>query len=146
MRRGDASGAGGMAKNLEASCGFGAPERMRRSFQRLLYAGPQGHREVSFRTEDADELPKTKAPSINFSGTPMKIHFLITAHDSLSQRLWAELTERGYKVSVAIASSEEAMFVEQKPRFDCCSYAQGQDPASNLIETHMPHRSPRNYG
>jgi putative two-component system protein, hydrogenase maturation factor HypX/HoxX len=48
----------------------------------------------------------------------MKLHFLTTAHNSLSQRLWAELTERGYKVSVAVVSSEEAMIKsveEQKP-------------------------------
>ena len=39
----------------------------------------------------------------------MKLHFLTTAHNSLSQRLLIELTERGHKVSVAIASSEEAI-------------------------------------
>jgi putative two-component system protein, hydrogenase maturation factor HypX/HoxX len=39
----------------------------------------------------------------------MKIHFLTTAHNSLSQRLLIELTERGHKVTWAIASSEEAI-------------------------------------
>lgn len=39
----------------------------------------------------------------------MKIHFLTSAHNSLSQRLLIELTDRGHKVTVAIASSDEAM-------------------------------------
>jgi putative two-component system protein, hydrogenase maturation factor HypX/HoxX len=39
----------------------------------------------------------------------MKIHFLTSAHNSVSQRLLVELTERGHSVTVAIASSEEAM-------------------------------------
>ncbi len=39
----------------------------------------------------------------------MKIHFLTSAHNSLSQRLLIELTECGHKVTWAIASSEEAM-------------------------------------
>jgi hypothetical protein len=32
----------------------------------------------------------------------MRIHFLTSAHNSLSQRLLVELTERGHKVTVAI--------------------------------------------
>lgn len=39
----------------------------------------------------------------------MKIHFLTSAHNSLSQRLLIELTECGHAVTVALASSEEAM-------------------------------------
>ncbi len=39
----------------------------------------------------------------------MKILFLTTAHNSLSQRLLIELTERAHMVSVAIAESEKAM-------------------------------------
>ena len=39
----------------------------------------------------------------------MKILFLTTAHNSLSQRLLIELTERGYIVDVALAVSESAM-------------------------------------
>lgn len=40
----------------------------------------------------------------------MKILFLTTAHNSLSQRLLIELTERGHIVDVALAVSESAMF------------------------------------
>jgi putative two-component system protein, hydrogenase maturation factor HypX/HoxX len=39
----------------------------------------------------------------------MKILFLTTAHNSLSQRLLVELTERGHIVDVALAASELAM-------------------------------------
>jgi putative two-component system protein, hydrogenase maturation factor HypX/HoxX len=40
----------------------------------------------------------------------MKILFLTSAHNSLSQRLLVELTERGHIVDVALAVSETAMF------------------------------------
>ncbi len=39
----------------------------------------------------------------------MKILFLTTAHNSLSQRLFIELTELGHIVDVALAISEPAM-------------------------------------
>lgn len=39
----------------------------------------------------------------------MNILFLATAHNSLSQRLMIELTERGHRISVTIADSEAAM-------------------------------------
>ena len=45
----------------------------------------------------------------------MKILFLTTAHNSLSQRLFIELTELGHIVDVVLAISESAMLdaVEQ---------------------------------
>lgn len=39
----------------------------------------------------------------------MRILFLTTAHNSLSQRLWIELRERGHSVSVCIAADNKAM-------------------------------------
>jgi putative two-component system hydrogenase maturation factor HypX/HoxX len=39
----------------------------------------------------------------------MKILFLTTAHNSLSQRLFIELTELGHIVDVAVANSDSAM-------------------------------------
>ena len=39
----------------------------------------------------------------------MNILFLTTAHNSLSQRAYVGLVDRGHRVSVAIASSEEVM-------------------------------------
>src|SRR5437773_3013024 len=40
----------------------------------------------------------------------MKILFFTTAHNSLSQRAFVELVDRGHTVIVVIASSEEVMF------------------------------------
>jgi putative two-component system hydrogenase maturation factor HypX/HoxX len=40
---------------------------------------------------------------------PMKIVFLTTTHNSLSQRAFVELVDRGHRVIVVIASSEEVM-------------------------------------
>ena len=39
----------------------------------------------------------------------MKIHFLTSAHNSLSQRLLIELTARGHAVSVTLASGSDVM-------------------------------------
>jgi len=39
----------------------------------------------------------------------MKILFITSAHNSMSQRLLIELTDRGHQVSVALATSDEAM-------------------------------------
>jgi putative two-component system protein, hydrogenase maturation factor HypX/HoxX len=39
----------------------------------------------------------------------MRILFLTTAHNSLSQRLWIELGERGHDIRVCIAATDEAM-------------------------------------
>ena len=39
----------------------------------------------------------------------VKIHFLTSAHNSLSQRLQIELAERGHAVTVTLATSEDAM-------------------------------------
>jgi len=41
--------------------------------------------------------------------TGLKIHFLTSAHNSLSQRLQIELAERGHAVTVTLATSEDAM-------------------------------------
>ncbi|MGA7384569.1 MAG: hydrogenase maturation protein, partial [Methylocella sp.] len=39
----------------------------------------------------------------------MRILFLTSAHNSLSQRLWIELSERGHHISVCVAETDEAM-------------------------------------
>jgi len=39
----------------------------------------------------------------------MRILFITSAHNSLSQRLLIELKEQGHAVSVALATSDEAM-------------------------------------
>jgi putative two-component system protein, hydrogenase maturation factor HypX/HoxX len=39
----------------------------------------------------------------------MRILFLTSAHNSLSQRLWIELGELGHKIHVCAAATSEAM-------------------------------------
>ena len=39
----------------------------------------------------------------------MRILFLTSAHNSLSQRLWIELGERGHEIRVCVAATDEAM-------------------------------------
>ena len=39
----------------------------------------------------------------------MRILFLTSAHNSLSQRLWIELGERGHEISVCVAARDEEM-------------------------------------
>ena len=40
---------------------------------------------------------------------PMRILFLTSAHNSLSQRLWIELGELGHEIRVCVAATGEAM-------------------------------------
>jgi putative two-component system protein, hydrogenase maturation factor HypX/HoxX len=40
----------------------------------------------------------------------MRILFLTSAHNSLSQRLWIELVERGHDIRVCVAATSEAIF------------------------------------
>ncbi len=39
----------------------------------------------------------------------MRILFLTSAHNSLSQRLWIELSERGHDIRVCVEATGEAM-------------------------------------
>lgn len=53
----------------------------------------------------------------------MKILFITSAHNSLSQRAWLELTERGHVLAVQIASSDAAMteaVVRHRPDLFIC--------------------------
>src|SRR5450631_635499 len=68
---------------------------MRLSFRRVL--GPQEYR---FRLVSTGGRSRTKL---------MRILFLTSAHNSLSQRLWIELSERGHDIRVCVAASGEAM-------------------------------------
>ncbi|MGC1955246.1 MAG: hydrogenase maturation protein, partial [Gammaproteobacteria bacterium] len=50
-----------------------------------------------------------RSSSVNLGGALMNIHFITSAHNSLSQRLWIELTQRGHLVSIGLATSEAAI-------------------------------------
>lgn len=52
---------------------------------------------------------------MNKRGKPMRILFLTTAHNSLSQRLWIELRERGHDLRVAVVATPESMIAAIAP-------------------------------
>jgi putative two-component system protein, hydrogenase maturation factor HypX/HoxX len=70
---------------------------MRLSSCRILGLSPQEYR---FR------LMSTGGKSRRY---PMRILFLTSARNSLSQRLWIELSERGHEIRVCVATTGEAM-------------------------------------
>src|SRR5580704_10406861 len=48
-------------------------------------------------------------PAENIGRKPMRILFLTSAHNSLSQRLWIALGERGHEIRVCVAATDAAM-------------------------------------
>jgi putative two-component system protein, hydrogenase maturation factor HypX/HoxX len=56
--------------------------------------------------EHAGPGPRTGS---NVSGVALRILFLVSAHNGLSQRAWIALTELGHKVTVAVVDSAESM-------------------------------------
>jgi hypothetical protein len=72
----------------------------------------------SFATPSASAAGEEESFRINSGRTSrrkaMRILFLTTAHNSLSQRLWIELVERGHDIRVCVAATSEAMFAGGK--------------------------------
>src|SRR4029078_195207 len=65
--------------------------------------------------------------------TSRRILFLVSAHNSLSQRAWIELTERGHDVTVAVVDSSAAMEAaarEHDPELIVCPMLKKIIPAS----------------
>ena len=65
--------------------------------------------------------------------TSRRILFLVSAHNSLSQRAWIELTERGHDVTVAVVDSSagmEAAVREHDPELIVCPMLKKIIPAS----------------
>jgi putative two-component system protein, hydrogenase maturation factor HypX/HoxX len=94
---------------------------MRLSFRRVLGVSPQEYR---FRLCRPAEKSRRR---------PIRILFLTSAHNSLSQRLLGELTQRGHTVTVAVASSEEAMVKtveDQAPDLIIAPMLKGRVPES----------------
>jgi putative two-component system protein, hydrogenase maturation factor HypX/HoxX len=70
---------------------------------------------------------------LRIAGRPLRILFLVSAHNSLSQRVYVALTELGHEVSVAIVDSGEAMeaAVEQhQPELIVCPMLKKMIPDS----------------
>jgi hypothetical protein len=67
------------------------------NIRRIFYPGLPEH---LFSFHFNRQIKRTKA---------MRILFLTSAHNSLSQRLWIELGDRGHDIRVCVASAAEAM-------------------------------------
>jgi putative two-component system hydrogenase maturation factor HypX/HoxX len=63
----------------------------------------------------------------------MRVLFLVSAHNSLSQRAWIAFTERGHDVSVAVVESAEAMeaaVAQHRPQLIACPFLKTFIPES----------------
>ncbi|MGZ4229503.1 MAG: hypothetical protein ACXVH3_29710 [Solirubrobacteraceae bacterium] len=71
---------------------------------------------------------------------PLRILFLVSAHNGLSQRAWIALTELGHKVYVAVvdsAAAMEAAVAEHDPELIVCPFLKtliGTFPARGMVE------------
>ena len=79
----------------------------------------------------------------------MRILFLTSAHNSLSQRLWIELGERGHKISVCVAATGEAMIAaasREAPDSDPCADAENRHSERSLVAPSLFDRASRHQG
>ena len=61
----------------------------------------------------------------------LRILFLVSAHNGLSQRAWIALTELSHEVRVAVVDSAagmEAAVAEHQPELMVCPFLQAKDP------------------
>ena len=69
--------------------------------------------------------PSTPAPVTGKGKTSLRILFLVSAHNGLSQRAWIALRELGHEVEVAVADSAAAMEAavsEHDPELIVCPF------------------------
>ena len=79
----------------------------------------------------------------------MRVLFLVSAHNSLSQRAWIALTERGHDVTVAVvdsAAAMEAAVSEHRPQLIVCPMLKKLIPESIWSAASLPDRAPRPAG
>lgn len=70
----------------------------------------------------------------------MKILFITSAHNSLSQRLLIELTKRGHVVPVCVATSDNAMrkaVAAHAPELIVAPHAQDRRAERHLVEAYV---------
>ena len=78
----------------------------------------------------------------------MKILFLTSAHNSLSQRLLIELTERGHEIRVCVVTSGEAMMdavSDEAPDMIIAPMLKIAIPGGGLVALSLPDRASRHY-
>ena len=74
-------------------------------------------------------------PEAGRRAASLRVLFLVSAHNSLSQRAWIALTELGHEVTVAVVDSAAAMEAavgEHRPAADRVPDAQDDDPRVDL--------------
>ena len=79
----------------------------------------------------------------------MRILFLTSAHNSLSQRLWIELGERGHEISVCVAATDEAMIAavsRETPDLILAPMLKIAIPRGGLVASSLSDRASRHQG
>ena len=79
----------------------------------------------------------------------MRILFVTTAHNSLSQRLQVELTSRGHGVVIQLATGDEVMtsaVKEHRPDLHSRADAEAGDPPRDLEPSHLLRRASGHQG
>ena len=76
---------------------------------------------------EADKLARAfgPGPRVGEDRGLLRILFLVSAHNGLSQRAWVALRERGHEVAVAVVDSAAAMQVavsEHDPELIVCPF------------------------
>ena len=80
---------------------------------------------------------------------PLRILFLVSAHNSLSQRVFVALTDLGHDVAVEVVDSSaaiEAAVARPHTRADRVPDAQVDHPGIRLEQTSLPDRAPGPQG
>ena len=76
----------------------------------------------------------------------LRILFLVSAHNGLSQRAWIALTELGHEVTVAVVDSAAAMEAavrEHDPQLIVCPFLKQMIPESIWSDPPLSDRAPR---
>ena len=79
----------------------------------------------------------------------MRILFLTSAHNSLSQRLLIELTERGHEIRVCVVATGEAMIdavSRDAPDLIIAPMLKIAIPGGGLVALSLPDRASRRQG
>ena len=79
------------------------------------------------------DLRDDRAPAVDGTVARLRVLFLVSAHNSLSQRVWTELTAFGHEVSVAVVSGApemEAAVAVHRPELIVCPMLKAMIPES----------------
>jgi putative two-component system protein, hydrogenase maturation factor HypX/HoxX len=94
-------------------------------------------------------LPSIPAPTLGKSNRSLRILFLVSAHNGLSQRAWIALRELGHEVEVAVVDCAAAMEVavaRHRPELIVCPFLKTMIPESIWRANHCLIVHPGPYG